>query len=65
MNIDTRIVTRIATRLCILISLLVAGNAIALSPAEVKAKLNQIRPDLAVTAVEKSDLPGFYEVTLQ
>jgi thiol:disulfide interchange protein DsbC len=56
---------KIVTTLCTLMSLLVASHAIALSPAEVKAKLNQIRPDLVITAIEKSDLPGFYEVVMQ
>lgn len=46
-------------------SLLVASHAIALSPAEVKAKLNQIRPELVITTIEKSDLPGFYEVVMK
>lgn len=46
-------------------SLLVASHAIALSPEEVKAKLNQIRPDLVITTIEKSDLPGFYEVVIK
>lgn len=41
-----------------------ASNAIALSPAEVKAKLAQSRPGLPVEEVTNSTLPGFYEVTL-
>jgi thiol:disulfide interchange protein DsbC len=64
-RIITRIAPRIVTGLGILISLMVASNAIALSPTELKAKLNQIRPELKVTSIEMSDLPGFYDVILE
>lgn len=55
---------RLVSALCTVMALLVTSNAIALSAEEVKAKLNQIRPDLAVDSVEKSTMPGFYEVIL-
>lgn len=50
--------------LLLLSGLLGGGSAIALSPAEVEAKISRARPDLSVRQVRKSQLPGFYEVVL-
>ncbi len=50
--------------LLLLSGLFGSGIAIALSPAEVEAKISQARPDLSVLQVTKSQLPGFYEVVL-